>query len=1118
MGNDQYYDRQDDRYRKDYEEPDKNYKEPASSIGTRKQKETSPVVKAEPVDELEKDENNSPEKEDQALAEAYSLVDNILTKKYLLELENYDVVPLDEELAQQNINETARFFKIDRIIFDKEENNQEKLLNVYNALYNCGGSVILLLRSDGKKIDFYVGTKSDKKNIVTCQEVLKKAMVGNFPGTVVEQITSDKSVHAFVNEMFTDELEGMKKSISAVTSVAGFREGHTMKSGDFVQGLEKLIETARGEKFSLLILSKPVSPIDIELIRAGYETLYSQLRPHAELELNYNQNESKAVTDAVTKGLAEGLTKSVTLTKSHSHTHGTSSSHSVTDGKSETKGKSFNIGGSGTQGSSSSKTLSAAVEAGFNFIVKGTATVGGALTKTLSQAISGMLNIGGTDSTTKSRSETSSHGTNDADTQTDGRSTTEGKTVTNSTSTTKSETFTHGQGIGYTHHYENRSIKSLLDRINTQLQRLEECNDLGMWECTAYVIADNDQTGQLVAGNYKALIRGKNSGVENSAITMWSVGDQEKKKTVAAYISKMEHPLLRATENSPVIVTPSAMISSEELTVAAGLPQHSLPGLPVDHIARFGREIVYHRQPSARAIELGKIYHMGRVDDINVNLDAEALTAHTFVTGSTGAGKSTAVYKILDELHHMNIPWLVIEPAKGEYKDAFGGENYVEVYGTNPYKVPNLLQINPFSFPDDVHVLEHVDRLVEIFNACWPMYAAMPAIMREAIERSYEQCGWSLKLSKNPGQFPTFDTLLKILPTVVDSSAYSADTSNDYKGALVTRVRSLTRGIHGMIFGGDIDMKKLLGTSSIIDLSRIGSQETKSLIMGVLVLKLQEFRMSEETAANRELRHVTVLEEAHNLLRRTSSEQSQESSNVQGQAVAMLANAIAEMRTYGEGFIIADQSPALMDMSVVRNTNTKIILRLPDEGDRQLTGKAAGLNEVQIEELAGLDRGVAAVFQSDWVEPVLCKVDKIEGLKSFAARFANKKFDWKDTEIEAVKKFLMRALEVGAVELTAEEVEALRNWARKIDCQTVVDDVLNGKRLSISRKMLLIDDVLDQLMLHNPRRDEAIEAAKCLLKSRFNAVEGEGLIENVTTLLLENMPERFNINGGDNVR
>ena len=135
--------------------------------------------------------------------------------------------------------------------------------------------------------------------------------------------------------------------------------------------------------------------------------------------------------------------------------------------------------------------------------------------------------------------------------------------------------------------------------------------------------------------------------------------------------------------------------------------------------------------------------------------------------------------------------------------------------------------------------------------------------------------------------------------------------------------------------------------------------------------------------ANQHLKHVTVLEEAHNLLKRTSSEQSSESGNLLGKSVEMLANSIAEMRTYGEGFIIADQSPGLLDMSVIRNTNTKIILRLPDYEDRELVGRAAGLNDEQIVELAKLDNGVAAVMQSDWLEPVLCQIDKYE-----------RKYDW----------------------------------------------------------------------------------------------------------------------------
>ena len=129
-------------------------------------------------------------------------------------------------------------------------------------------------------------------------------------------------------------------------------------------------------------------------------------------------------------------------------------------------------------------------------------------------------------------------------------------------------------------------------------------------------------------------------------------------------------------------------------------------------------------------------------------------------------------------------------------------------------------------------------------------------------------------------------------------------------------MESLTNGINSMIFSADdIDDAELFDENVIVDLSRVGSTETKALFMGILILKLQEYRIACSEGSNSELRHVTVLEEAHNLLKRTSTEQSSETANLLGKSVEMLANSIAEMRTYGEDFIIADQSPGLLDMS-----------------------------------------------------------------------------------------------------------------------------------------------------------------------------------------------------------
>ena len=275
------------------------------------------------------------------------------------------------------------------------------------------------------------------------------------------------------------------------------------------------------------------------------------------------------------------------------------------------------------------------------------------------------------------------------------------------------------------------------------------------------------------------------------------------------------------------------------------------------------------------------------------------------------------------------------------------------------------------------------------------MYAAMPAILKDAIERSYINAGWDLRKSKNKYNerlFPNFIDVLQQIDEVMDMSQYSSDNKGDYKGALSTRLRSLTNGINGLVFTTDeIPAEELFDKNVIIDLSRVGSSETKSLIMGLLVMKLQEHRIATCDGMNVALNHVTVLEEAHNLLKRTSTEQSTEGSNLLGKSVEMLTNAIAEMRTYGEGFIIADQAPGMLDMAVIRNTNTKIIMRLPEYSDRELVGRAAGLKDEQIVELSKLNKGVAAIYQNDWIESVLCKV------KMYSSDDPEYKFETKET-------------------------------------------------------------------------------------------------------------------------
>lgn len=374
-------------------------------------------------------------------------------------------------------------------------------------------------------------------------------------------------------------------------------------------------------------------------------------------------------------------------------------------------------------------------------------------------------------------------------------------------------------------------------------------------------------------------------------------------------------------------------------------------------------------------ITLGKVFDLGQITNKKVELINKSLNMHTFITGSTGSGKSNTVYQMLTELHQDRIPFLVVEPAKGEYKDVFGNWSDVNVFSTNPNIAP-LININPFKFPESIHVLEHVDGLVEIFSVCWPMYDAMPAFFKDAILRSYEEVGWDLGSSTFDGdepEYPDFEVLVEQLNRLIEESDYASDIKSNYRGALVTRVKSLAVGLNKFIFTSEqTPYEVLFDQNCILDISRVKSTETKALIMGLMVYILNEYRVDRKTENNNGLKHVTVLEEAHNLLKNTSSG----SSELIGKSVEMLTQTIAEIRTYGEGFIIVDQSPSSVDISAIKNTNTKIVLRTPEANDRDAVGRSIGLSADQVNEIAKLPSGVAVVYQNDWVSPVLTMIDK----------------------------------------------------------------------------------------------------------------------------------------------
>ena len=922
-----------------------------------------------------------------------------------------------------------RYINITKWVTDKKENNLEKLVNVYAVLSNEDCNIALVFDRKQNKTNVYLAIVNNKNSTSSTdadnyKDQIVEAIRGNFPGA------EWKDSGLGVLPCFKDE---KNYSVATASNIP------TEKSEKFIsQTIEKLIDgiipDTNKKEYTIILLATPILDVEDRKLKLG--EFYSGLAPYASWSTSFQRTENESISSSATVGVNVGVSAGVQngVNSSITDTQGTTDSTSRTDTESEsdteTENESFteNESQSDAKGTSETNTETE----GSSDSVGG--SVGGGLPLGVAHAAVN-YNHGWSRSTGKALGKTAMKTITKGTAKTLGKSTgrtvgtavanTLGRAVTSSMAATRgvskavsfggnvganfarSSTTTAmlGKNEGITQNYTNFNVQHALELLKEQMKRFEQSTALGMWDFAVYVLSEDPNVANNVAHSYLALTLGEDSYMSKSAINTWrgNVEDEAgQAKEITEYIKMLRHPLfglnpgvvgkveddevkVEVDEETefivyPPIVTATTSLSGKELAYSLNFPQKSIAGLPVLECVEFGRNVVTYDDihQGEQEIELGNVFHMNHTENTRVSLSKKSLASHTFITGSTGSGKSNTVYYMLERARKQGVKFLVVEPAKGEYKNVFGNRRDVTVFGTNPM-LSQLLRINPFSFPKNIHVLEHMDRLVEIFNVCWPMYAAMPAVLKNAVEKSYVDCGWDMVKSCNKYDqdlYPSFEDVARNVKEIIDTSEYDAENKGAYKGSLLTRLQSLCNGINGMIFVSDeISEAELFDENVIVDLSRVGSSETKSLIMGMMVLKLQEYRMSSAESMNAELKHITVLEEAHNLLRRTSNEQSSEGSNLLGKSVEMLSNAIAEMRTYGEGFIIADQAPGLMDMSVIRNTNTKIILRLPDQADRELVGRAANLNEDQIMELAKLPCGVAAVYQNEWIQPVLCKVE-----------------------------------------------------------------------------------------------------------------------------------------------
>ena len=909
-----------------------------------------------------------------AVADVMNLSNLYIHKNYLQYLDEMPVVPASREISKIELGKNLRLLRVSGILHDGSESLSEKVKSLFGAVSAFEAGVMLILQAKSDRAELYVGICANKSEAVNqAFNAFKSTLNGILPGCKYRNVKM-QDVGKLMEEIFPRE----KLAVSAVSTFPVIDAQR--QSADPYAAIEKtdvLLDGMRGKPFSMILLTKTMSKDLLVGMQHQLELLYTQLSMFERQTISMSKSDTDSLTLSYNQAVTSNKSYSAGVTRGTSHTHGESTNSNISQQDEQGRKIEAGLGLLGTAASLAIPLAAAAV------LPSSMALAGVAFSAFLGNSIASLGKNAGILSGAIPNPKNLSEGRGTHDDTTESESKNYSFSVSKGTTDSSGYSLGNNKTVGKSNQYTvtNKGVSVILEELDKEIHQMQRLSREGAFSSAAYFIAGNTENAVTAANIYRSMTEAKVTDSRTSSqIYHWN--EPNKVDKLIEYLSRGYHPTFEL-ENEPHQPTVEAaqIIGINDVPVYFSFPKKSVAGIVISDYAGFSRDVIRQDLPSEsnnseRTINTGYAFHLGKIEtQTPINLRVDELTKHLFVSGATGVGKSNFCYQLLEQLTEQGVKVLVVEPAKGEYAGVLGGRKGFSVYGADIMRSP-LLKINPFAFPDGVTATQHIERLIGIFNTAWSMYDAMPALLKEAIEKIYLDKGFDLDFGYKPedAQFPSFADLLTTLPAVIKNSAYSAEVKGNYTGALVTRVTSLTNGLYRMIFAADeLGDEKLFGENVIIDISRIGSSETKALIMGVLTMRLSEYRMS-EGRVNSPLRHVTLLEEAHNLLRRDNGT-SAAGNNLRAASVEMITNAIAEMRSSGEGFIIADQSPSVLDPAVIRNTHTKVFFMLPDRQDREISGNSLTLTEAQKRELARLSPGVALVYQNGWTDSVLCKIN-----------------------------------------------------------------------------------------------------------------------------------------------
>lgn len=590
-----------------------------------------------------------------------------------------------------------------------------------------------------------------------------------------------------------------------------------------------------------------------------------------------------------------------------------------------------------------------------------------------------------------------------------------GGLTTQATSVAQAMMFaTRGDGISETHnpgshsvtrHYVNARCKDALELIGKHKQRVKDGKGLGFWNVGVYVLANDTDTVDAVLST----LRGAYAGKETYLSPIRTYNEGLRNGVLCSYARNLELMPLPGRQCSgfgPLYTCFATPLTTPELSIECNPPRESHPGLEVASGA-----VTYNPNPPKKdmhTICLGEVINGGHPTGKKFYLDVNELVQHASINGKPGSGKTYTVRMILASLHNMNIPFLVIDPVKTDYLDwaisynlqldvndpdydkkrihiYMPGETMYDYWDMKTRQMHRIeldqFGINAFQpavwgAPKTIQLEEHVGKLVELLSGSMGMGNSLPDLLRETITAYLEENfgvgavtnDMPLHIFWHPEVQLNIADLNARLEKVINEKSYEQEIKGNLRQCVKNCLDAVQKGWKAVMLADSMTwgMEEIFDHPAVVCLKGLGDEKDKAFAMSILMTWMRYYRESRfsndfdyrAAVANKNvLKHLAVIEEAHVVMSKPAASLSTEDVNP-GKKGAQLASAmLREMRSYGQGMLVVDQTVSNLIDEVLNSTNVTLVHSVKADEEAKKIADSIALNPEQKDHLHLLETG-----------------------------------------------------------------------------------------------------------------------------------------------------------------